>query len=327
MAPARQHRIVKVITLDLQRRHIQGCSSYGIKPYKDCPTASKKKCPYRLFGYGLDEQGHRQRIRLSLGLDNWQEATEKLNQYRQDIEGINSAAVKPTLKPSVEEAMALYFKEESARGVSSETLKSFHKFLDRKRDAERFTPTLIMYTEAKGIKLLNQITPDHIKEWRGQWVLGAKTREKQWERVRQFFQYAEDAAWIDVNPAAKIRGFAKSRDDLPVTALSESEVKVILAACGKDEFSRTFLMTLRHSGMAIVDAIQLKPGRLTGESLQTYRTKTGVQVEVVLPPQLVERLNALPVQERGYWFWNRKIDGSNHQTATGNMRRRLRPIL
>ena len=223
--------------------------------------------------------------------------------------------------------MTQFFKEEEERGVSSETLKSSHKFLDRERDKERFSPSLIMYAKAENISRLNQMTPEHIKKWRSQWLLGHKTKTKQWERVRQFFQYAEDAEWVDVNPVAKIKGFVKDRDDLPVTALSEEEEQVILDACGDDEFARTYMMLLRWSGLAMVDAIQLKPEKLKGDFLrEMYRTKTGVPVGLPLPPELVERLNALPIQEGGYWFWNRMKDGSDHQTATGNMRRRLRPI-
>ena len=45
-----------------------------------------------------------------------------------------------------------------------------------------------------------------------------------------------------------------------------------------------------------------------------------------LPPDLVERLKSLPTQEGGYWFWNRVGGDSKHETATGNMRRYLRPI-
>ncbi len=321
-------KIVKIVTLDIQRRHLKTCSSFKEK-LPECPSASKKKCPYRLFGIGLDEFGNRHRIRDTLRTNDLEDASSKLADYRANIDKLNGVGAVAKPKPSVEETMKQYFTDELLRGVSLVTLKSFHKFLDRVRDAKRFSPTLIMYTKANGIKTLNQLTSEHIKEWRGQWVLGYKTKTKQWERAKQFFQYAEDAGWIDVNPTAKIKGFNREKDavdDLPVTALTGEEVTVILAACGKNEFMRTFMRVLWRSGLAIEGAIQLKPEKLTGNFLKTYRTKTGAQVGVELPPKLVERLNALPVLEGGYWFWNRKKDGSNHQTATGNMRRRLRPI-
>lgn len=49
-------------------------------------------------------------------------------------------------------------------------------------------------------------------------------------------------------------------------------------------------------------------------------------MKVKLPPDLLARLAALDTQAGGYWFWNRLGGESKHQTATGNMRRYLRPI-
>jgi len=43
-------------------------------------------------------------------------------------------------------------------------------------------------------------------------------------------------------------------------------------------------------------------------------------------PVLLERLNALPVNANGLWFWNQKDKSdSKHETATGNLRRMMRP--
>jgi site-specific recombinase XerD len=85
-------------------------------------------------------------------------------------------------------------------------VNSFHKLLDRRREAH-FSPTLIMYAEAIGIRFLPEIAVDHVKEWRSQWKVGVKTAIKQWERVRQFFRYDVDAEWITKNPASKIRNW------------------------------------------------------------------------------------------------------------------------
>lgn len=40
---------------------------------------------------------------------------------------------------------------------------------------------------------------------------------------------------------------------------------------------------------------------------------------------VAESLSALPVQAGGYWFWNRIGGASKHETATGNLRRMMRP--
>ncbi len=77
-------RIVKIVTLDIQRRHARSCSQYK-KPYADCLSASKKKCPYRIFGIWLDEYGNRQRIRKTLRTNDQEEASKQVKDYRANM--------------------------------------------------------------------------------------------------------------------------------------------------------------------------------------------------------------------------------------------------
>lgn len=86
------------------------------------------------------------------------------------------------------------------------------------------------------------------------------------------------------------------------------------------------MLVMRFSGLAIGDAVQVKPDRLDGEHLTLRRTKTGKAVRVLLPPVLCSRLHALSLLEGGNYFWNRKGGDSDVQTATGNMRRSLRRV-
>jgi integrase len=309
-------RVSQIEKLDIQRRHLKNCIKFGTAG-EECPSAMKKKCPYRVFGVGISETGKRIKIRKSLKTNDQRVAIEQRNAMLMGQQEVSDAL-------TVEDAMARYFREEKARGVSDETLKSFHKFLDRRRD-EQYTPTLIMWCGRHGIKTIDAITQDCLKEWRAAWKVGAKTSRKQWERVRQFFRYANDAGWIETDPARKIRNVIDRNGDIPVVALSADELKAIDAACDSP-FLVTFMETMLASGLAIVDAIQLAPDRLEGKYLVLRRTKTGASVKVPLPDTLVQRLNALPLLEGGFWFWNRKGEDSSHQTATGNMRRRLRPI-
>ena len=94
----------------------------------------------------------------------------------------------------------------------------------------------------------------------------------------------------------------------------------------KPEYLKTFILVMKYSGLATVDAIKLTPDHLEENHLKLRRTKTRGWVKVLLPPAIGERLRTLPVNPCGHWFWNKKKD-SKHETATGNMRRMLRPIL
>jgi hypothetical protein len=82
---------------------------------------------------------------------------------------------------------------------------------------------------------------------------------------------------------------------------------------------------MRYSALAPVDVVLLKRQNLHGDRIVTKRRKTNKRVNVKLPPVVVDRLNALPTQAGGYWFWNRLDRKSKHETATGNLRRMMRP--
>jgi len=160
-------KIFQIVTLDIQRRHLRTCKKFGT--VDDCRSASKKKCPFRLYGIGLDEQGNRHKIRRSLQTNDLQIAAGLLAKYRLDVAALDAPTAKPLL--SVEAAMRQYFVEEEGRGVSGSTLNSFHKFLDRRRDEERFSPTLIMYADANGIRpAVNRDAKNSIVGWHNVWL-------------------------------------------------------------------------------------------------------------------------------------------------------------
>jgi hypothetical protein len=70
----------------------------------------------------LDEHGNLVKIRKSLRTNGQETAAQELLNFRANVEGLNIVIARA--KPTVEEAMAQYFKEEAGRGVFSETLKS-----------------------------------------------------------------------------------------------------------------------------------------------------------------------------------------------------------
>jgi integrase len=236
----------------------------------------------------------------------------------------------PKPPKTVAAAISDYFVEEKSRGIRDSTLKSFHKFLDgnpKRNPNGNYSPTLVQFAATKGIVYLKDFDPDLDTKFRQQWKVKGHALTVQSERLKQFFGHAHRMGWIPTNPAAPLKAPKIDEDDkVPVFAFSPDEITRILKACGSNEYLRTFNLVMRYSGLATVDAVKLGPDRLEGSHLKLYRTKTGTWVKVLLPSVIVERLTALPVQAGGGWFWNRKENDSDHQTATGNMRRMLRPI-
>jgi site-specific recombinase XerD len=306
------------------RRHFQDCASYGKD--RDCPSKSKKKCPFWVEGRHAGTRWHK-----SLRTNDEKTAVRLVNRIietgRLEFDGPIAVGI------SVIDAIERFLAEQASRGTADSTLKSFRKFLMgspnrlKCRNPEKFSPTLVEFAVDQGIDTLAAFVtqPELLAKFRQRWRVSRKTNLKQTERLKSFFKFAVEMKWISENPARNLRP-PVDNEDPPVMPFTKEQVTAVLKACGDNESLRTFLLVMRYSGLATVDAIKLTPDRLEPTNhLRLHRTKTKTWVKILLPAVVGDRLRRLPLQAGGFWFWNRRTD-SKHETATGNIRRQLRPI-
>jgi site-specific recombinase XerD len=306
------------------RRHVQDCNSFGRD--RDCPSKSKKKCPFWVEG-----RHGRTRWHQSLRTTDEKTAIRLVNRIietgRLEFDEPRAAGV------TVLQAIEAFLAEQTSRGMADSTLKSFRKFLIGSpnrancRNPEKFSPTLMEFATDQAIETLTAFVaePDLVAKFRQRWRVSQTTSLKQTERLKSFFKFAVDMKWITENPARTLRP-PVDNDEPPVIPFTKVQVAAILQACGDTEYLGTFLLVMRYSGLATVDTVKLTPDRLEPTNhLRLHRTKTRTWVKVLLPTVVADRLRSLPVQAGGFWFWNRQTD-SKHETATGNIRRQLRRI-
>lgn len=301
--------------LRYERKHLTNCTS----------GAKCKRCPYWIEGRHEGRRWHQ-----SLKTTDSRTAAELVQRAILTGKIVLPDDVAPTTGITITDAITKFYAEQSARGASPATIKSFRKFLDGAPnrchigDLSKFSPTLLEFAARHGIVHLSECSTDFISRFRQSWKVNKFTSEKQTQRLKSFFTFAVDRKWISENPATPLRP-PIGDNDVPVIPFTRSQVTKLLACCGSNEFLRTFLLVMRYSGLATVDVVRLTPDRLEGNHLRLRRTKTKGWVKVLLPDVVADRLRALPLQPCGYWFWNRRSD-SHHETATGNIRRMLRPI-
>jgi site-specific recombinase XerD len=234
----------------------------------------------------------------------------------------------PRAPLTVREAIQAFYSEQRARGLAEATLRTYRKFLDREpgKNPERFSPSLVMFADRRGITYLKDLDAGLVAEFRQQWKTSGWTTLKQSEKLKSFFRACTDMALIAENPASKLRPPTDGAS--AIIALTDDQLKALMEKCAT-EFQRTFLLTLRYSGLAPVDAIRLMPEHLDGNHLRLRRAKIKNKpsgwVKVLLPDMLVERLKSLSVYASGHYFWNRQGE-SQHESATKNMRRLFGPV-
>jgi hypothetical protein len=302
------------------RRHTKDCAKYGDWDV-DCPAKQKKKCPLIIVRYEQGPSGRKIRKEQSLGTSDLEVAWQLIAKM------VTTGETKPKEPPkTVEQSIATFLTLEAGRGIAESTLRSFRKFLrgNPKRNPHGdYSVTLLKFAAEHEIEYLQDFTPELVATWEGSWTINGRALEAQHERMKHFFKYCHESKWIPENPAAKLRRPKVHKE--PVYAFPKEDRVALLKAVADNPFLLTVNLTLFHTGLAPVDLVFLKPVNLHQDRIVTKRRKTGKRVNVKIPAMLVERLQNLPVQNGGYWFWNRKEGESKHETATGNLRRMLRP--
>jgi hypothetical protein len=245
-----------------RRVHVSGCKSYDATDPQnnrqtDCPSQSKKKCPF--WAWGMQDG---KRVRRSLKTTDERVAITLLNEL------VVSGETEPPRAPlTVREAIQAFYSEQRARGLTEATLRTYQKFLDREpgKESERFSPSLVMFADRKGIKYLKDFDTALVAEFRQQWKTSGWTTLKQSEKLKSFFRACADMGCIAASPASKLK--PPTDGTSAIIALTDDQVKKLLEECAT-EFQRTFLLTLRYSGLAPVDAIRLTPEHLDGNHLR-----------------------------------------------------------
>jgi integrase len=277
--------------------------------YPPCPHKSRR---YRRCNCPLWVQGSvgGEWIKKSLNVTSWEAASDLVTAWTSSGQ---IGVVRPDVPP-LKEAVEKFIADAKAQQLNWETLRKYETFLER-----RFLP----WCESKGYRLLKQITPSALVEFRTTWQDGALYAAKNIERLRSFFRFCARMKWASENPALALKApKLTTKPTLPFTA---AEMKKLLAACdkypGNKERIKAFVLVMRYSGLRIGDTIALKRDQLTGNNLFLYTQKTGQPVYVPLPDFVVEALQQVENGE-DHFFWS----GKNIRSAVANWSRYLTSV-
>lgn len=274
------------------RRHSESCERKGEgRNWKRC------KCPI-----SIDGSLGGGRILESAHTRNWGKAVDLCRQM--EAEGR-----KPKERRGVplREAIGTFLESKRAEKLTESSIGQYVTLFtgDSKRNKIRKSPTLMDFAAGRGIRDIQQLTYDHMEAFRNTWSAGtAKSIKNKLALMRSFCKYCTKKKWITGNHAKDLK--APKDRGLPTMPLSTEDMQAILAACDEHEDPqlKALILTLRYSGLRIGDGAQLHVDRLTKDRLFLYTAKSGVPVTCVLPPAVVDALDACPRVSANHWFWD-----------------------
>jgi site-specific recombinase XerD len=199
----------------------------------------------------------------------------------------------------------LFLKDKRTEGMTEQVVKKYE------RELSRFESFM-----AKRSKFLpHDISAADLTEFRSGWAdlyPSSTTRGKVQERLKAFLKYCYNARLTErVPPMSAIK--VETAPTLPLTDAQYTKLLAVIPV----EFTgskvtrvRALVQMMRHTGLAIRDAVTLERSELqkhgTLHRVITSRQKTGTHVSVPIPPAVAkEVLAAMKLnQHPQYIFWN-----------------------
>lgn len=281
--------------LTLYRRHTKLCGQKD-RYYRRC------KCP--VWVEGTTNAGDY--IRRSLKLTSWERGELKRRELELGPEGLAGDSLRPQnpKRTTIRETISKFCLECEARNLSNSTMR---KYLTLAKQLQEFASGRLVY--------LDEVTTEIAREFRRSWKDGPRAAGKKLERLRAFFKFALENGWLEESPIRHLK--VPIVKDKPTLPFSREEMARILEVAGDN---RTFVLTMRYTGMRISDTALLKATAVNGNKVFLYTHKTGVPVQVPIPEFLANDLASLrPVG--GYLFL--RGESTRLETCTDLWRRQM----
>jgi site-specific recombinase XerD len=326
-----------------KKRHSADCQERNnLKPWQQL-TDNRKRClcPYWSCGVHDRTAGFERKATGELSLER-AKAVVKLR-----LETGNRAAVLTGQGKPIDEAIADFMGCTRDGGARQSSLSKYQTLMDQ----------LQAFADWKGFRFLQELDQDAVIEFRAAWgdenagykrgrertpgvplwrAQSIYTCKRNAKTLRYFFQRGISRKWIKEDPTTILR-FPKQR-----SSKSKEEVKyldgvqfaAVLAQC--DQFPRmtdynkqrikALVLVMRWTGLRMSDAVVLKADAITSDVLWLQTKKSSTAVQIPLHPDLVTALAKLQPYQGGYYFWNRRGDGSKASTPQGNFGKLLTEI-
>jgi integrase/recombinase XerD len=286
--------------LTIYRRHTEADPATRREP---CPHFEDRfwkrcKCPCWVQGNLPDGKP----IRESLKTRSWEAAETKVRQMMAPTPA--AAQEKP-----IADAIGA-FKLDAEKRLAPATFRKHRYLLD----------SLQEHADFNGFITLKHLTHERVREFRHTWADKNRSAGKKLERLKSFFRFCLDSGWIEKDPVRGIK--IGDSDENPTLPFTDEQMGKILEHC-PDGWTRTFVLTMRYTGLRISDTALLTSSRFDGRRVSLYQAKTKEWVFVPVPPILQDALSKTPTRS-GYYFL--RGESTRLETVTDLWRRTLAKV-
>lgn len=251
-------------------------------------------------------------------------AKEKEGQLASGVD--DAVRPKDADKKTIQQAVAVFMtSKESDDSCTPDVLAKYRRELARFEDfmtrRSRFYPVDIRLEDLEAYRA----------GWKTQYP-SSQTRAMVQVRLKGFLRYCVEHEWLPKVPKLSTIKVTET----PTLPLDKNEYARLLKTvpsifdAAKAQKVRALIQLMRHSGLAIRDAVTLERDeivfdpKLKQHRIVTSRQKTGTHVSVVIPPDVAkEVLTVLNGNER-YVFWN--TGTGKEQSAVTNWQHDLRGL-
>jgi len=301
-----------VPSITIYVRHTAECRYSGDETWKRCDC--RKHLRWTFDG---------KQYRRSAKTRSWAQAEEKKRELEDSFKAGGRPEVIEETRKTIANAIELFLMERRTAGLNPSVLKKYERELERFRQ----------FLEARSKFYPADINLETLVQYRGTWeevYPSSLTRQQVQTRLRRFLRFCHNGGWLERVPTLS----AITADEPPTMPLSSAEYTKLLAEipkkfeAGKAARVRALVQLMRHSGLAIRDAVTLQRSEIKRDEKKklvrvvTKRQKTGTHVSVPLPPAVASEI--LAVQNgTGYLFWT---GGGLETSAVTNWQHDLRTL-
>ncbi len=293
-------------------RHAAGCR------YRDDETWKRCNCRKHLR-WTFDGKQHRRSAKTR----SWAQAEEKKRELENSFKAGGTPTVIEETRKTIANAIELFLMERRTAGLNASVVKKYERELERFRQ----------FFETRSKFFPTDINLEMLVEYRGTWdelYPSSLTRQQVQTRLRRFLRFCHNGGWLERVPNLS----AITADEPPTMPLSPAEYTKLLAEIPKKFESakaarvRALVQLMRHSGLAIRDAVTLQRSEIKRDEKKklvrvvTKRQKTGTHVSVPLPPAVAAEILAIR-NDNEHPFWT---GGGLETSAVTNWQHDLRTL-